>query len=356
MNLLAFTFVMDQDDPVLPHQALWMAELARHCTQLTVITEKAGRYPQLDNMKVITIPVRPFGIPKRFGSAWALNITLYPLLRREKFDAVFIHMTHMWTYRLWPLFHLFHLPVLFWYAHGSVSWHLRLALKAAQAAVTSTPESLRLTSPKISIIGHGINTDTFAIPAERAPLKEIIYIGRMSQRKRILEVIAAFDRLRAIDPASNWQLKLYGPTLTADDSAYLTQCTEDVRQRGLQDSVHFNGPIQHEQMPALYKTAAIHLSLSDTGSMDKTVLEALACGCPVLTNNPAFQTLLSNTPGQYTTTDTPEQIARGILDVLARNYQPAQLRKLVTDNHSLPHCIERITAILTDLISKQKAH
>jgi len=231
-----------------------------------------------------------------------------------------------------------------------------LALKAAHAAVTSTPESLRLTSPKISVIGHGINTDTFTISAERTPLKEIIYIGRISQRKRILEVIAAFDRLRAIEPASNWQLKLYGPTLTADDSAYLTQCTEDVRQRGLQDSVHFNGPIQHEQMPALYKTAAIHLSLSDTGSMDKTVLEALACGCPVLTSNPAFQTLLSNTPGQYTTTDTPEQIARGIIDVLAHNYPPHELRKLVTDNHSLPHCIERITAILTDLINKQKAH
>ena len=36
------------------------------------------------------------------------------------------------------------------------------------------------------------------------------------------------------------------------------------------------------ELPAIYGSAFLHLNLSQTGSMDKTILESLACGCPTL--------------------------------------------------------------------------
>ena len=66
--------------------------------------------------------------------------------------------------------------------------------------------------------------------------------------------------------------------------------------RELGAAVHFLGALTQLQLRDEYRKAAYLIHTSETGSLDKVVLEALACGCPVKTNDPALKHLEQATP------------------------------------------------------------
>jgi glycosyltransferase involved in cell wall biosynthesis len=60
---------------------------------------------------------------------------------------------------------------------------------------------------------------------------------------------------------------------------------ELVRNLGLEDRVHFTGYVPQEHLPALYSAAAAFLFPSLYEGFGLPVLEAMACGTPVITSN-----------------------------------------------------------------------
>ena len=85
----------------------------------------------------------------------------------------------------------------------------------------------------------------------------------------------------------------------------------------LKGKAKFVGPITYLDMPRFYHSAKLFVNASTTGSLDKTVLEALACAVPVRTSNEAFHDLPSG-----------------------------NLRQWVIDNHSLVRLIPKIVEAL----------
>ena len=61
-------------------------------------------------------------------------------------------------------------------------------------------------------------------------------------------------------------------------------------------AVHFFGALTQAQLRDEYRKAAYLIHTSETGSLDKVVLEAIACGCPIKTNDPALKYLEQATP------------------------------------------------------------
>ncbi|MDO8071154.1 glycosyltransferase [Janthinobacterium sp. SUN176] len=57
------------------------------------------------------------------------------------------------------------------------------------------------------------------------------------------------------------------------------------RSLGVQDAVRFAGPVDNAAMPALYQASDIVLNPSLADNMPNSVLEALACGVPVVSTN-----------------------------------------------------------------------
>ena len=86
------------------------------------------------------------------------------------------------------------------------------------------------------------------------------------------------------------------------------------------------------------------LNGSETGSLDKVILEALACGCPILTSNPAARETLAAYPEFFTATDDPKALAHRLATLLQRAsaYQPAALRALVSGRHDLNTYAQKI--------------
>lgn len=352
MRLLLINFEMDTGSTVVPWQARVATALADRCEAVHVLTEKTGAYEARPNMTVDLIPHWPWGVPKRLGGGWLVNWQLFWLLRKYKCDVCFIHMAQVWSYRLWPVLKLFKLPVLLWYAHGTVTKQLHLSLRCSTQVITSTPEGFRIPSPKVHVIGQAIDTSLFNLPASASRAPELVYVGRITARKRVLEMLDVLAALRRLDPATPWRLKLAGPTMTAADAVYIRQVEARITELGLKEAVDLLGPLEQAETARLYGTGLLHLNMSETGSMDKTVMEALACGCPVLTTNIAFKEAVSGYPEMFSATSDTEEMAKKILHIRTQAYDPAKLRNLVAGRHDFASWIEKVSVLLHNMAGR----
>jgi len=164
-------------------------------------------------------------------------------------------------------------------------------------------------------------------------------------RKRMDLMIDVMEALMELEPSVPFKLTIVGPPLTPQDQAYQQQLEYKVANKPkVSQSVQFLGHLPMAGIPAYYRRAFLHLNLSTTGSMDKTVMEALAAGCPVLTSNEAFRKTLSDFPQFIVTDEHPKAIARQILNLhkQRKTVDRQALRELVLGNHDLASYSTRI--------------
>ncbi len=351
MRLLIINFAMDKNSPVWAWQASVADALAKNCQSVLVLTEQIGDYDAPPNVIVELLKHRAYGIPYQLGGCVVTQWRLYKRLRSERIDACFIHMNHRWSYRLYPLLGMLDIPILLWFAHGTTPFSLRLALFSARRVITSSPEGFRIPSPKVRIIGQGIDTDLFRPNNETPDPDSIVTISRISRRKRIDLIIRAIRILKDIAPHHNFHLTVIGAPLISDDRLYAQELKDLRRAEGLDRNVAFSGFIPHRKLPSLYQTAFLHVNLSATGSMDKSVLEALSCGSMILTTNISFRRMLEKNPEFFIPSDKPEDIAERILQLRMRTtvYDKNELRALIVGRHDLTSYVQKIFRELSEI-------
>jgi glycosyltransferase involved in cell wall biosynthesis len=260
VRLLLINFAMDPGSPVLGWQQNVARRLAARCDRVVVLTERSAPCDLPDNVEVHCVP-RILTTPLRIlGIRWLMNIPVWRWCARERFDAVFVHMNADWVYRLAPCWRWFDLPVLLWYAHGTVTSRVRRAHEHATCVITSTPEGFRIPSSKVRVIGQGIDTDLFTLPPSRPDSATIVAVGRVSRRKSVNLMIETLAWLRAHAPQTPFRLRIVGPSLTRDDDVYARELAELVRSRNLGDLVRFEGP----QPMAAFRTSTGPRSCTST--------------------------------------------------------------------------------------------
>jgi glycosyltransferase involved in cell wall biosynthesis len=357
MKILLVNFVMDQNSPVLAWQQGVATRLAARCERVVVLTERVVPAPLPANIEVHRVP-RILTTPLRLlGVRWLMNIPVWRWCARERFDAVFVHMNADWVYRLAPCWRRFQVPVLLWYAHGSVTRRLHRAHAHASCVITSTPEGFRIPSPKVRVIGQGVDTDLFVPPVTRPDTATIVAVGRVSRRKRVDLMLEALAWLKTHAPQHPFRLRIIGPTLTRDDKRYAEELAAQVETLGLRDSVTLEGPLPVASLPGIYASSFLHLNLSETGSMDKAILESLASGCPTLTSNTAAFAVLRDFTGLQVLERTPEAIGAQIRRVYEDRdaFGAAALRRLVEGRHDLNSYADRVCNILAELVTRKAA-
>lgn len=350
MRLLVVNFEMDRLSRTMPWSQQVVDLLARSCEVVAVLTSRVGRYDPPANVHVEVLPFpRLMAVPGlRLAVVGLANLQALRLARRYRAEVCFVHMAVNWVYYLRPCFSLLRLPVLAWYAHGTVSDELHRAHRAATRIVTSTPEGFRIPSSKVRVIGQGVDTDVFSLPPQQSERRNILAVTRVSPRKRIELLIEVMEALSTIVDAPCLRLRVIGTTVTREDQYYEIELRDRVWRTGLQDQIEFTGYVPQPHIPVYYRNSFLHLNVSQTGSMDKTVLEALACGCPVLTSNEAFFGLLRDYPEFIIRDERPEAIVRQILALYARRdeYDRVALRALVVGHHDVYTFVRNVLANL----------
>ncbi|MBU4480081.1 glycosyltransferase family 4 protein, partial [Patescibacteria group bacterium] len=265
---------------------------------------------------------------------------------RKNYDKVFVHMNPIYVVLGGLFWRIRGNKIALWYTHKNVDLKLKIAEKFANIIFTASKESFRLESKKLRIVGHGIDIDKF-IP-DRNYLKkdnffEIVTIGRISTTKNQFLMIEAINLLIEQD-IKNFIFNIVGAPITDVDKKYYEELKEYIEENKLENFVKFIGSVSHAEILPYYQKSDIFVNLSDTGSIDKVVLEAMSCGVYVLTSNDAFKSIL---PNEFLLEKNLEILASKIKNFIKQGREEKsmiikKLRDIVVENNSLPELIKKI--------------
>jgi len=104
----------------------------------------------------------------------------------------------------------------------------------------------------------------------------ILYVGRLETKKNILNIVKAFSAFNNND----YQLVLAGSVGYGFD-----ETRDFIKKNKLADKVVITGYVSAEDLPVLYKNAKLFLFPSLYEGFGLPVLEAFACGVPVICSN-----------------------------------------------------------------------
>ena len=232
-----------------------------------------------------------------------------------------------------------------WYVHKQVDWKLRLAEKMVDRVFSASPESFRLKSKKLVLLGHGIDTALFLAPQTEAHGCILMTAGRISRSKRV-DVLLRAVILASQNLPQGWRFLIYGSPITKDDNLYRSELNQLVSSHHFEKQVEFVGGIEHNKMPEKYQAASLFLHASKTGSIDKAVLEAMSTGLPVVSSSEGFRALL---PHEYVISSaTPEAFCHAIRSYWNRG-RDMRLRDTVTERFELSRLISALSASLKEL-------
>ena len=283
-RLLLFNLATDADDPILGFAHDWVASLAPYAGAIDVVSMTAGRLDLPANVRVYSVgKERGFSEPRRVAEFYRI---LTRLLHAARYDACFAHMMPLFAVMGAPLLRAYRVPITVWYAHGAVTRMLRVAERIVDRAVTSHPGSFRLVSPKLQAIGQAIDLDMFRpLPTERpegAPFT-VMTVGRVAPVKRVDVMVEGVARLAA-RIGDGVRLRLVGPVEAADQE-YVDRLVARARALGIVHLVDFVGAVPRVQLPVEYAGADVAVNLTKVGAFDKSGLEAMACGVPLVCSN-----------------------------------------------------------------------
>lgn len=336
LSILVLTPAIDRTHSVLGFIPNWMEALAKRVRLLIIITPLYSPQTNLsNNVKVVGLNPRR-RLYRRIYYHWQL-IKAVP-----KVDVIFCHMIPGFVISLWPIAVIYRKPIVLWYAHGEVSLTLKIAHLLANRVVTSSPDGFRIKSNKVNIIGQGIDANLFR-PRKRKlnRTKNLLFVGRISPVKRIETLIRAMELI----PLRS-QLWIVGAPASQSDQIYYRKIIHLIKKTRTASKIKLIGPVSYRDLPKYYQRADVFVSDSQTGSLDKTILEAMACAVPVVISIPAFRQLFNHElkakclyrPGDY-------QVLAMQATRLLKRQQPVltdQLRQIVVHDHNLDKFIAKL--------------
>lgn len=188
---------------------------------------------------------------------------------------------------------------------------------------------------KISVIPCGVDTELFHPydkEAARNALgldagKIILFVGRIEQLKGIDNLIRALGMLPS--DARVRLLVIGGDEHSQPDVLRLQALAADV---GISQKVVFLGPVAQNALPLYYSAADVSVVSSYYESFCLVILEALACGTPVLSTNVgvAPSIISDRRNGLLLDDNSPQSMAAGLMDMLYNgSYDSGEVRESV---------------------------
>ena len=308
MKLLIVTQAVDQNDPILGFFCRWLTEFAKQLESIEVICLREGAHSLPANVHVYSLgkPASRIYYVARFGwLIWKL---------RPKYDAVFVHMNPEYVILGGLDWRLMGKKIYFWYNHPNKDLRFKIAARLADKIFYTSRYSAGAKMPHALRMPAGIDTDLFK-PQPVTRIQHALYMqGRITPSKHIKVALEALRLVRK--EISGATLTLVGP----EDPVYGTKLRKEFSDLLQAGAVVFVGPKPNSETPTLYSTHSISINLADNGHYDKSVLESIACGTPVVLYSKAFS---SGHPREVIAPNeilikerTPEKLAEMVLFVI----------------------------------------
>jgi glycosyltransferase involved in cell wall biosynthesis len=339
-RLLIVTQTIDEDDQILGFFTEWIRRFAVRFKMVTVICQRLASSRMPPNAAIISLGKERNS--NRLTQLWKFYHSIWS--HRSRYAAVLVHMNPIWAVAGSIYWRISGKPVYLWYTHKSVTTRLRLALLLVNAVFTASAESFRIASPKVIVTGHGIDTQYFR-PDEtisRIP-NSLLTVGRIAQIKNLEVLIDAASILS--NRGTLGLVDVVGEPVLHQDEMYKQTLLRRIAEHNLGGRVLFPGKRRNEALVRAYCSHEIFVHTSGTGSLDKSILEAMACGMKVVSCNDAARAFV---PREFLfSPDNPQSLVHAI--EMARIAGPTDdMRQFVIRYHDL----NRLISLLSDTIQR----
>lgn len=341
MRLLVCTQAVDLDDPVLGFFHRWLAELAKRCEVVHVICLKEGRHELPKNVFVHSLG-KESG-PSR--AKYVKNFYRFATKFRREYDAVFVHMNQEYVLLGAPLWKLWGKKISMWRNHYAGTFLTNIAIAWCDVVFCTSKNSYTARSKKAKLMPIGIDTEFFSPAQSAADPHSILFLGRLDPSKRAEVFIKALELLQE-------QGMSFTGAIVGDPSQGNSNYAHDVRNLAaplcLEGHLAMKPGVTNVEARDLFRSHAIYCNLSPQGMFDKTIGEAMACGCIVVSANEGVRSVV---PKELVPGESPAAVAAALKNALQlpqpeRQAIASAARSAIERDHSLSKLAGELLRVL----------
>lgn len=217
-----------------------------------------------------------------------------------------------------------------------------LGIVSVSQALKQEMIDLGVASDKINVIYNGVNHEKFSSfdnLNKTTPSNYILYVGNLKRDKGIFELLNGFSQIHEQFPKLN--LTYAGPGHLKEE--LLLQATK----LGIANKVKLLGSVNHNDLPALMQNATLLALPSYNEGVPNVVLEAMACGIPVLTTSVGGipEVIEESICGVIIPPNDNNAVAQGLKTVLTKSWSSEKIKQ-----HSLQFSWEKNKTQLIKLL------
>ena len=268
-------------------------EQVRRGHDVVVYTTKIGSGPEREYRDGYSV-VRFKPTIKLMNNSFVPVVLPSLIQNRNKFDIIHAHSHLFFSTNLCAMAKKLRSPPLVITNHGLISqtvplWMHKIyiptigkwTLNSADKIICYTDtekrklEKLGITSSKIIVIHNGIDINRF-IPREKENHREIriLWIGRLVSGKGVEYLIDAIKLL--VHEITNLKLIMIGEGPSKE------KIKRKISDLGLDKHIVFKDFVLNSELPSIYQSSDVFVLPSLNEGVPRTILEAMACGIPVV--------------------------------------------------------------------------
>ncbi len=206
-----------------------------------------------------------------------------------------------------------------WAAAALVGLADAVQTRRAAALILSTPaaldrvRALGATGHAVCVLPYGVDTRRFS-PVPERPLgpsgpPRILFLANLFRRKGIYTLIEAFERVNRVFPACELCIAGDGPERRGIEEAAAAMAT--------QARIVLMGPVERTGVPDVMRACTVYCLPSDGEPFGVSVLEAMACGKPVVvTDAGGLRHLVDPLGGRRVPVRDPVGLADALIGIL----------------------------------------
>lgn len=157
------------------------------------------------------------------------------------------------------------------------------------SAVTVVSEAMRVELDRLGVERDRVEVRPMGVdlsdrftpdPAAERSCDEILFVGRLVEKKGVRYLIDAMPRILSARPSAVLAIAGFGPEETV--------LRQQAIRLGVQDKVRFLGAVAQPELPGLYRRAALFVApfvqakSGDQEGLGLVLVEAIGCGCPII--------------------------------------------------------------------------
>jgi len=205
---------------------------------------------------------------------------------------------------------------------------------------------------RIRPVHNGVDPDRFAYDPGEPAHPTLVFVGRIDPLKDIETLLRAFALVRAVLPGA--RLRMFGPRVS---ESYAARCESLATELGLDGAAVFEGPVD---APAdAYRAGQVVLLTSISEGFPFAVLEAMACGRPVVATDVGGVAEAIAQVGVIVPPRDPAAVAEAALTLLGdaelRRSLGRRSRERVISRFTLSACVANYRGLYHDLVSPSAA-